>query len=177
MFDWTLLHPMVVHFPIALLIAGFLFELIAAFSGKEFFGKAALYLLVLGTAGAVAAYFSGEFAGEGLSESGSLKNALEAHEEAAKMAMGIMVLTAIVRIALVVVHAYRGLYRAAAVLLYMIGVLLVSRTGYYGGELVYKHAAGVQLSLGADVQNAGSGALPPAYGGEDNDDDDDDDDD
>ncbi len=36
----------------------------------------------------------------------------------------------------------------------MIGVLSIARTGYYGGELVYKHAAGVQFNLGFDNPDA-----------------------
>ena len=57
------LHAMVIHFPIALLMAGFLSELIALFSKKQFFKNASFYLLILGALGAIVAYVSGSYAG------------------------------------------------------------------------------------------------------------------
>jgi hypothetical protein len=36
--------------------------------------------------------------------------------------------------------------------LFLLSVLAIARTGYYGGELVYKHAAGVELNLGFGSQ-------------------------
>ncbi len=73
MIDTTHIHPMIVHFPIALLIVGFLFDLIGTFVKKDFYSKAGFYLLILGTLGVVAAYFSGDLAGDGISEVGALK--------------------------------------------------------------------------------------------------------
>jgi len=37
--------------------------------------------------------------------------------------------------------------------LFLLGVLSIARTGYYGGELVFKHAAGVQLNIGLDFES------------------------
>lgn len=151
MFETSHLHPMIVHFPIALLMVGFLFDAISLFSKKEIFSTAGLYLLILGTLGVVAAYFSGTFAGGGITETGSLKQALETHEGAAELALWLMVVTAVVRMALVAMKRYQGGYKYAAVILFFIGVLAIARTGYYGGDLVYRHAAGVQFNLGLDA--------------------------
>lgn len=62
------LHAMVIHFPIALLMAGFFSELIALISKREFFRHASFYLLVLGALGAIVAYVSGSYAGGGMTE-------------------------------------------------------------------------------------------------------------
>ncbi len=62
------LHAMVIHFPIALLMAGFLSEFIALFSKNIFFKHASLYLLTLGALGAIAAYTSGSYAGDGMTD-------------------------------------------------------------------------------------------------------------
>jgi hypothetical protein len=43
---------------------------------------------------------------------------------------------------------YTGLLRWIPLALFLVGVASMARTGYYGGELVFKHAAGVQLNLG-----------------------------
>ena len=106
MFDMTLLHPMIIHFPIALLIVGFLFETIGLFVQKEFFSKTGFYLLILGTIGVITAYFTGQSAGNGISEAGTLKQALETHEGAAELSLWIMAGAALVRIALVLLKKY-----------------------------------------------------------------------
>jgi uncharacterized membrane protein len=148
MFDMTLLHPMIVHFPIALLIVGFLFETTGLFVQKEFFSKTGFYLLILGTIGVITAYFTGQSAGNGISEAGSLKQALETHEGAAVLALWLMGGAAFVRVILVLLKMNYGIFKGFAFVLFLVGVLSIARTGYYGGELVFKHAAGVQLNLG-----------------------------
>lgn len=148
--DLNHLHPMIVHFPIALLIVGFLADGIGLFLKKEFFNKAGLYLLILGTLGVVLAYLSGNYAGHGVTEEGSLKQALEVHEEAATLTLWLMIGAALVRIAMVILKKYVGVYRWIAFAILLLGVLSIARTGFYGGELVYKHAAGVQFDLGVD---------------------------
>ena len=95
MFDTTHLHPMIVHFPIALLIIGFLFDLTGAIFNKVFFSKAGFYLLILGTLGVIAAFISGNIAGDGVSEVGTLKQALENHEDAAQLSLWLMVTASI----------------------------------------------------------------------------------
>lgn len=158
MFDITHLHPMIVHFPIALLIIALLADLAGLLLKREFFSKMGLLLLALGTAGVVAAYFSGDFAAEGLTEAGPLKLAIENHEDAALVTVWLMALTTIVRLALVISRKYTGVIRWIPVLLFVVGVASMVRTGYYGGELVFKHAAGVQLSIGGFEANAGNQA-------------------
>ncbi len=156
MFDTTHLHPMIVHFPIALLIIGFLFDLIGAIFNKDFFSKTGFYLLILGTAGVIAAYISGNIAGDGVSEAGTLKQALENHEDAAELSLWLMVIASIVRIVFVLLKKYSGVFKWAAIVLFLVGILSIARTGYYGGELVFKHAAGVQLNLGFDFNSNNS---------------------
>ncbi len=149
MLDATHIHPMIVHFPIALLIIGFLSDATGVILKKEFFSKAGFYLLILGTLGVAAAYISGNIAGGGITEAGTLKQALETHEDAAEISLWLMVGTALIRIGLVLTKKYLGAFRWAALLIFLVGVLSIARTGYYGGELVFKHAAGVQFNLGS----------------------------
>jgi uncharacterized membrane protein len=163
MIDMTLLHPMIVHFPIALLITGFLADLIGISFKKEFFNNVGLLLLSLGVAGVAAAYLTGDRAGEGLTEAGALKMALEAHEAAAELTLWILAATILARGTLVLMRKYSGALRLIPLALFLIGILSIARTGYYGGELVFKHAAGVQLQLGLGAPEASL----PAQGNED----------
>jgi len=157
MFDLTHLHPMIVHFPIALLIIGFLSDFVGLITRKKFFSTAGFYLLILGTAGVIAAYLSGNFAGDGVTEVGTLGQALETHEEAATLTLWLVAAAAVVRIGLVMMKKYSGILKGLAFALLLLGVASVARTGYYGGELVFKHAAGVQFSLGSEFGNFQNG--------------------
>ncbi len=147
MIDLTHIHPMIVHFPIALLILGFLSEVVGLISGKKFFSDAAFLLLITGALGAVASVLSGLYAAGGLDEAGTLKQAVETHEGAAELAMWLAVIAAAFRAVLVIAKKHTGLLRYAAVFLFLVAVLAVARAGYYGGELVFKHAAGVTFQL------------------------------
>jgi uncharacterized membrane protein len=139
---------MIVHFPIALLLVGFLSELIGLFIKKPFFRQASFYLLLLAAAGAITAYLTGDAAGEGLEE-GSLKKAMDLHEQAATITLWLTVGAAVVRIASELLKKKTGWLKVVAFLLFAASVAGVGRTGYLGGQLVYKHAAGVELGVGS----------------------------
>jgi uncharacterized membrane protein len=146
--DLTHLHPMIVHFPIALLIVGFLSDLVGLVTKRDIFKQVGFYLFTLGAAGVIAAFITGSQAGDGIVEESALKQALETHEEAANLAIWLTSIAAIFRIALFVLKKYSGVMKMVSLALGLLAVMAIARTGYYGGELVYKHAAGIQLDLG-----------------------------
>lgn len=146
MINATHLHAMIIHFPIALLLIGFLNELIGIVFKKTFFSKTAFYLLILGTFGTIASYLSGNEAGDGM-EGGTLGKAIEMHENAALIALWLAVITSIVYGAIAwfkFSHKW-GTIISVALFASLIGA--VSRTAYLGGQLVYQHGAGVELDL------------------------------
>lgn len=146
--DLTHLHPMIVHFPIALLIVGFLSDIVGLLTKRDFFTQTGFYLFTLGAVGVIAAFMSGEQAGDGIVEEGVLKQALENHEEAATLAIWVVGIAVVFRIALFLLKKYSGVLKMVSLALGLLAVMAIARTGYYGGELVYKHAAGVKLDLG-----------------------------
>ncbi len=146
MISATHLHAMLIHFPIALLMAGFLSEIIAIFVKKEFFSQAAFYLLILGALGAAAAYLTGSYAGEGV-EDGPLKIPLEMHEDAASITLWLAIVTALFRAVVSYLKYSRIWVKWVGVFLFAALAASVSRTGYLGGQLVYSHGAGVELAL------------------------------
>lgn len=137
---------MIVHFPIALVLAGFLSDIIGLATKKVFFRQAALYLLLLGTAGTVGAYLSGDAAGEGMEE-GSLGKALELHEQAALITLWVTLAAALFRLGAEFLKNNNRVVKIVAMLLFAMSTVAVSRTGYLGGQLVYRHAAGVELGI------------------------------
>jgi uncharacterized membrane protein len=146
MISATHLHAMVIHFPIALLMVGFLSEIIGLLVKKEFFSTAAFYLLLLGALGATVAYLSGSYAGEGI-EDGPLKNPMELHEQAATITLWLAIITALFRSVLLFFKYNHNWSKWVGILLFLAVVGAVARTGYLGGQLVYSHGAGVELAL------------------------------
>jgi len=84
---WEGLHPLVIHFPIALLFITPVFVLLAAFLGKHgrWFGLTALMLLVMGTVSGAVAVSSGNAAFDAMEsvEAGGWEVA-EEHQQAAQ---------------------------------------------------------------------------------------------
>lgn len=153
MISSTHFHAMVVHFPIALLMAGFLFEVISFFFNKIFFRLSAFYLLLLGALGTIASYLVGNATGNGIEE-GSLGKAIELHKQAATTALWLTIFTAVVYLGIYFFKYKRTWARIAAVILFAAVIGSIARTGYLGGQLVYKHGAGVELAL-PDFSNPG----------------------
>lgn len=146
MISATHFHAMVIHFPIALILAGFFSELVGLITKKEFYKNASAFLLLLGALGAIAAYLSGNVAGDGIEE-GPLKQPLEIHELVATITIWLAVITALFRAVTFYFKYNRRWVSWVFIVLFTALAGSVSATGYYGGQLVYKHAAGVELAL------------------------------
>ena len=142
----THLHAMIIHFPIALLMAGFLSEIISLFSKNKFYKNAAFYLLLLGALGAITAYISGSYAGEGM-EDGILETPMELHEEAALISLWLAIITTLFYVALYYFKYQRSWAKWAGIILFTALIISIARTGYLGGQLVFKHGAGIELAL------------------------------
>ena len=80
MIDLITLHPKLVHFPIALIFTGLLFEALYLIKKNEFFEKASRWLFSLGLAGSLAAMVSGLIAEDLISHSDSAHDIMEEHE-------------------------------------------------------------------------------------------------
>ncbi len=146
MISSTHLHAMVVHFPIALLLVGFLFEVLSFFYKKDFFYPFALNLLFLGMLGTIVSYLAGNAAGSGMEE-GDLSKAMELHEQAATITLWLTILTAAVHAGIYFSKNTKNWMKIAGLVLFASVVISLARTGYLGGDLVYKHGAGVELAL------------------------------
>lgn len=139
MFDTSHFHPMIVHFPIALLVVGFLADVLSLFFGKKeaCLSRIGFYLMLLGTLGTVAGYVTGEFFTKELTgAAGDLK---ENHEVFSKITMFIMIVASIIRIFTVVKHKEQGVLKWLVFILFFIGTIMVGITGYLGGSLVLNY--------------------------------------
>lgn len=146
MISSTHLHAMVIHFPIALLMIGFLSELLGHLIKKPFFNQVAFYLLILGTFGTIIAYLTGDAAGEGMEE-GTLGKAIDMHENAAIITMWLAIGASLLYTAILFFKLQNKWFKLISVVLFAAIIGAVTRTAYLGGQLVYKHGAGVELGL------------------------------
>ncbi|MEK7237004.1 MAG: DUF2231 domain-containing protein [Nitrospirota bacterium] len=134
-------HPMLVHFPIALLFASVLFDVASTALTRDSLREAALWLLGLGLLGGIVAAIAGGQA-EGAAEKAGVAEALiETHETLAYLTLGIMAILLLSRLLLRNRFSTRAL--AAYLVVATAGLVAVSATGHTGGNLVYEHGAGV----------------------------------
>lgn len=170
---WEGMHPIVVHFPIALLLIAPLFLLFAAFRPKATpTALAALSLLILGTGFLFLAVATGEAAEDQAEAVSAAKATLQRHEELAEIArpvfLGFTVLYAGVVAASLILKdklkrpVWAGLH-LGFLLLYAGGALLLANIAHDGGRLV--HEFGVHAPL------AGTVGQPPPVGAESHEDD------
>ena len=161
---WYELHPLVVHFPIALLLIAPLFVLLGlpSWSPKSrAFLLPAWILMALGTASVFMALQTGKAAGKLAGEAPQVKQVLEQHEELAQTTgVLFLVLTAVFTALLLVPHVLRReLSRTlttalllAFLVLYGTGALFLVNTAHQGGRLV--HELGVRTSVASSGQTA-----------------------
>lgn len=132
------IHPMLVHFPISLVIIGFLADLVLIIYKKELWlSKAGFYLLVTGTIAAIFSLLSGSlFTSELSGEAGEIR---ETHEMMAWITVVILVIASVFQMILNIRKADSRYFRIISLWLYGLGALSVSITGFYGGTLVYNY--------------------------------------
>jgi uncharacterized membrane protein len=132
-------HPMLVHFPIALIIVGFLADVIFIFFKKEkCLSKTGFYLMIVGTLAAGAAFASGHLFTAEPSQGGIVK-VFEQHETLALITLIIMAIASIIRIYAVIRKIDTSLLTWAIFSLYLLGALSVSITGFLGGSMVFDY--------------------------------------
>ena len=137
MFNIDHLHPMTVHFPIALIIVGFVAEVVSLFfKSEKCLSKTGFYLMLLGTLAAIAAWSTGQFFTDHPSE-GEILNIFVKHKTGALITMIVMIICSAFRIWLMVHKKEDTKLKWIAFGLYMLGFASVSFTGYIGGIMVY----------------------------------------
>ena len=149
------LHPIVVHFAIALLIAGAVFRWLSLTGRLSFASPAAASLLLAGTVAAVLAVKSGTAAHGPVERIPGVVDAVIAHEHWGERARNAFIVVAVAEL-VVLLLARRGKERLAVIasaVLCVPAVFCLYEAGEHGGELVYEYAGGPGLRSGdpADV--------------------------
>ncbi len=166
---WEGLHPLIVHFPIALLLITPLLIIIGAVLKPER-GRVVLYvalgLMAIGTLGTFMAAATGEAAGKLAERTPQVEAVLEHHEELADATRavftGLSIIFAAIVFAPMVFRKLSGRMVSTALpllflLFYGAGVLLLANTAHNGGRLVHEFGVRAMVgSSGAPVAAAGA---------------------
>ena len=147
--DWLPnLHPIVVHFPIALLPAAALVDLVSLFSPQRRAPRdTATWLYLAGTAFAVLAYFSGRSGAEAMTLWPVVEPLVDAHESWAFRTTWCFAFFASLRLAVSYIFPPRPVILVMAFVLAVGGLVMLFETAEHGAVLVYQHGVGVRGAI------------------------------
>jgi uncharacterized membrane protein len=166
--NWSELHPLVVHFPIALLLVAPLFVIGAVILNPKKgwpFLIAALVLMLLGTAGTFLATATGEAAAEVAERTAAMSAVLERHEDLADTTRIVFSVLTVLFAAILFLPrllkremtvAVARLLPVAFLVLYGAGAVVLVNTAHNGGRLVH------ELGIHAAPAHTGAGGNAPA---------------
>jgi uncharacterized membrane protein len=141
-YDLPRLHAVLNDFPVGLLVAAVIFEILFLFTKRDSLRIAAYWMLIAGVIGAGLAVLSGLGAEDRIAHGEAVHEIMEEHEELAYITTGIFAVVALWRLLRERVMS-RG-ERMAALGLALVGSGFLVSTGKHGGEMVFEHAAGIK---------------------------------
>jgi uncharacterized membrane protein len=169
--SWDALHPLIIHFPIALLLVAPLFviaALLVSAPKRQLFMLSALLLMILGTASVYVAVSTGEAAGKLAERTTQVNAVLERHEDLAeKTRITFTVLTVILAGILIVPRLMKRepsrimwvMVSVIFLLLYGGAAQLLTNTAHNGGLLV--HEFGVTAMVNSPTTVPSGPSQPP----------------
>jgi uncharacterized membrane protein len=158
------LHPAVVHFPVALLTLGAAVALLAVFVRRWHLPLVAALLLSSGAVGAIAATVTGEAEEEKVEHAiPSAEPLLERHARWGELTRNLGIGAAALAIFAAALAGQPFFGRAFSILTALAAfgaAYCVVEAGHFGGELVYRHGAGVATNPG-QVRSVGEREIFP----------------
>jgi uncharacterized membrane protein len=143
--DWAPnIHPMIVHFPVVLLMIAVLFDVIGLFFTKfDWIRKSALLLFFLGTVAAVAAFLTGRAASDGLNIPANVITSVNDHADWAEITLWFFSIYTILRLS--IEYFFKSLKKVIVipiVLIGLLGIYFLYQTGDHGAKLVFGYGLG-----------------------------------
>ena len=140
------IHPKVVHFPVALLTTYSILEIIGIVFNKEFITKSALLVLCLGVITSLFAVLTGnQAAANFVYWTDNSLALLNNHQSSATYLLWTSAIVCGLRIFAVVKKKFVGLIKYIFVVLAIVILFIVYKTGSYGGDLVKKYGIGTDI--------------------------------
>lgn len=135
------LHPLVVHFPIALLLVATIIEIVNLFIKKESFSVAGTILFVLGVLSGLVTFLTGDPAEEFAYDSWGkgIHDTVELHSTMAGTSLILFGIVAAIKLFGKYIKLGKSLMAALVIVLSLAGTTTLSITGHLGGKIVYEH--------------------------------------
>ena len=162
--SWDALHPLIIHFPIGLLLIAPIFIIVGAVlqpaKGRAYL-IGAMVLLLAGTAAIYVAIETGEAAGKLAERVPGVERVIETHESLAERTRTVFTVLSVIFAALLLVPRFlkkndtrltTTILPLAFLVLYGGGTLLLVNTAHNGGRLV--HEFGVRAIVASSPANA-----------------------
>jgi uncharacterized membrane protein len=147
------IHPLIVHFPIAILFAAVFVDLLALvlrWRGNR--GHFATYLFAFGAIAAFITYLTGKNAGDSVNIPALANHTLNEHSDLALWTVLFFGIYALVRLILLLRNVQLGAKLSLPLFLIGAGGLyLLFETAEHGAELVFKYGVGVQAAQITDT--------------------------
>ena len=164
--DWAPnIHPLIVHFPIALLLAAVVTDLLSVVMARRpALREAATWLYCAGAGTAVAAYLTGENAADSMLLPAAVTPLVDVHDDwAFRTTVLFALLAAAARVILPRFIALKAPVWWGALALGLVGAGMLYQTAERGGQLVFQHGLGVQaITTDTPVEEL----LPPVAAGQ-----------
>ncbi|HEY3332608.1 MAG TPA: DUF2231 domain-containing protein [Capsulimonadaceae bacterium] len=134
-YSWIEFHGAVTHFPVALILVGFLFEIGAPLFKKPEWRVVSFWCLTVGALGSIGALASGWLGAAGVYRDASLPQIVVTH----RLFAFVTAITAIAHVAVRIVKKDKleAGVAASALLLLLVATAAVSYTGFLGGQMVF----------------------------------------
>ena len=136
MFEIQHLHPMVVHFPIAIILVGFLADLSSlVFKKAKCLSTMGLYLETLGVLAAIVTYGTGYFlTGTTIEDAGAIG---QHHKLFATLTLVTIIIAVFFRLLIVYLKKDETYLKYVSMGLFFLAVAFVSVTGHFGAMIVF----------------------------------------
>lgn len=136
MFDTAHIHPMLVHFPIALTLLGILLESLSRYRPDKFKYPCGEILLYFATLSAILAATAGSFFTPDFVVP-KLAQAKNIHSTFAGITVTLLCIASALYVGGYLFKKYYVLFRKMGFVCYLLAAITVSVTGFLGGVLVY----------------------------------------
>ena len=134
------IHPLVVHFPIALLLAAALMYWTGFVARRDSWLWSGMWTLVLGALGAAAAAATGLYAAPGVMLAPSVKTALLANHK--QIMIAVAILSAALALWAIAARPIPARGRGVFLAMLLLMAALLAKGADYGGRMVYDYNAG-----------------------------------
>ncbi|KAB2881368.1 DUF2231 domain-containing protein [bacterium] len=134
-------HPMLIHFPIALFLTAMIFDLVSFARRNESFENMASKLFILSAIAFIASAITGLLAENSVSHSEEAHHIMEDHKLFQLIATGISVFIALL------IFFVKKRMQLLRLVLTLLGAGFMTYGSYLGGELVYRFGIGTNVQV------------------------------